>query len=102
VRPLLRTLAWAGSLVGVAGVAGLIATFRYFPADLGNDRLGGIHPATYLFVYVCFLVLGLAFGVTAWLTRRLRRTRPGITTPTRGTGQAGRRTPACPRPQPVL
>jgi hypothetical protein len=70
VRPLLRTLAWAGSLVGVAGVAGLIATFRYFPADLGNDRLGGIHPATYLFVYVCFLVLGLAFGVTAWLTRR--------------------------------
>jgi hypothetical protein len=63
LRPLLRTLAWAGSLVAVPGVAGLILTIGY----LGNDRLGGIHPATFLFVYVCFLVLSLAFGVTAWL-----------------------------------
>jgi hypothetical protein len=70
LRPLLRALAWAGSLVGVAGVAGLIATIRYFIGGLGSDRLGGIHPATFLFVYACFLVLGLAFGVTAWLTRR--------------------------------
>jgi hypothetical protein len=70
LRPLLRTLAWAGSLVGVAGVAGLIVTIRYFAGDLSNDRLGGIYPATFLFVYVCFLVLGVAFGVTAWLTRR--------------------------------
>jgi hypothetical protein len=70
VRPLLRALAWAGSLVGVAGAAGLIETMRYFTGDLGNDRLGGIYPATFLFVYACFLVLGLAFGVTAWLTRR--------------------------------
>jgi hypothetical protein len=70
VRPLLRALAWAGTLVGVAGVAGLIVTIQYFAGDLSNDRLGGIYPATYLFVYVCFLVLGLAFGVTAWLTRR--------------------------------
>jgi hypothetical protein len=70
LRPLLRTLAWAGSLVGVAGVAGLILAIRYLVGDLDSDRLGGIHPATYLFVYVCFLVLGLAFGVTAWLTRR--------------------------------
>lgn len=70
VRPLLRTLAWAGSLMGMVGVAGLIVTIRYFAGDLSNDRLGGIHPGTFLFVYVCFLVLGLAFGVTAWLTRR--------------------------------
>jgi hypothetical protein len=70
VRPLLRALAWAGSLLAVVGVAGLIVTIRYFAGDLSNDRLGGIHPATFLFVYVCFLVLGLAFGVTAWLTRR--------------------------------
>jgi hypothetical protein len=69
VRPLLRALAWVGSLVAVAGVAGLIATIQYF-GDLGNDRLGGIHPATYLFVYACFLALGVAFGATAWLTRR--------------------------------
>jgi hypothetical protein len=70
VRPLLRALAWAGTLVGVAGVAGLIVIIQYFAGDLSNDRQGGIHPATGLFVYVCFLVLGLAFGVTAWLTRR--------------------------------
>ena len=70
LRPLLRALAWAGSLVGVAGVAGLILAIRYLAGDFGNDRLGGIHPTAYLFVYVCFLVLGLAFGVTAWLTRR--------------------------------
>ena len=70
VRPLLRALAWAGSLIGVAGVAGLIVTIQYFAGDLDPDRLGGIHPATFLFVYTCFLVLGLAFGVTAWLTRR--------------------------------
>jgi hypothetical protein len=70
LRPLLRTLAWAGSLVGVAGVAGLIVMVLYFAGDRGNDRLGGIHSATYLFVYVCFLVPGVAFGLTAWLTRR--------------------------------
>ena len=70
VRPLLRILAWAGSLLAVAGVAGLILTIWNFADDLSHDRLGGVHPATFLFVYVCFLVLGLAFGVTAWLTRR--------------------------------
>jgi hypothetical protein len=70
LRPLLRALAWAGSLVGVAGVAGLVVTIGYFAGDLSTDGLGGIHPATFLFVYACFLVLGLAFGVTAWLTRR--------------------------------
>lgn len=67
---LLRGLAWAGSLVGVAGMAGLVVMIPYFAGDGSNDRLAGIHPATYLFVYICFLVLGLAFGVTAWLTRR--------------------------------
>lgn len=70
VRPLLRILAWAGSLLTVVGVAGFTLTIWQFADNLTHDRLGGIHPATYLFVYVCFLVLGLAFGVTAWLTRR--------------------------------
>jgi hypothetical protein len=70
VRPLLRALAWAGSLLAVAGVAGLIWTIRYFAGGLSSDRLGGIHPVTFLFVYTCFLLLGVAFGLTAWLTRR--------------------------------
>ncbi len=65
----LRALAWAGSLLSVVGVAGLILTIGHFAADLHGDRLGGIHPGTFLFVYVCFLVLGVGFGVTAWLTR---------------------------------
>jgi hypothetical protein len=54
----------------VTDVAGLIVTIWYFAGDLSNDRLDGIQPGTFLFVYACFLVLGLAFGVTAWLIRR--------------------------------
>ena len=70
LRPPLRAFAWAGTLMAVVGVAGLIVTIQHFAADLHSDRLGGIHPGTFLFVYACFLVLGVAFGVTAWLTRR--------------------------------
>ena len=76
VRPLLRALAWAGTLVIVAGVGGLILMIRYYAGDLSPDRLVdqaghvAIQPATFVFVYICFLVLGVAFGVTAWLTRR--------------------------------
>jgi hypothetical protein len=70
VRPLLRALAGAGSLMAVAGVGEFVQTIRYFAGDLPEHWLGGIYPATFLFVGVCFLVLGVAFGVTAWLTRR--------------------------------
>jgi hypothetical protein len=70
VRPLLRALAWAGSLVAVAGVGEFVQTIRYFAGDLPEHWLGGIYPATFLFVGACFLVLGVSFGVTAWLTRR--------------------------------
>jgi hypothetical protein len=70
VRPLLRVLAWAGTLMTVVGVAGLIVTIQHFGAALSSRWLGEIYPATFLFVYICFLVLGVAFGVTAWLTRR--------------------------------
>ncbi len=70
VRPLLRALAWAGSLLAVAGVGEFVQTARYFAGDLPEHWLGGIYPVTFLFVGVCFLVLGVAFGVTAWLTRR--------------------------------
>jgi len=70
LRPLLRTLAWVGSLIGIVGVVGLILTIRDYVGGLGPNRLGDVDPGTFLFVYVCFLVLGVAFGVTAWLTRR--------------------------------
>ena len=68
-RPL-RTLAWMGSLMGVVGVAGLIVTFQYFAGAIGSDRLGDVQSGTYLFVYLCFTALGVAFAVAAWLTRR--------------------------------
>ena len=42
LRLLLRALAWAGSLVAVAGVAGLIVMILYFAGDLSNDRLGRV------------------------------------------------------------
>lgn len=70
MRAVRASRAQAGPLVGVAGMAGLIVMIQYFAGDGSSGRLAGIHPATYLFVYICFLVLGLAFGVTAWLTRR--------------------------------
>ena len=60
----------------VAGVGGLILMIQYYAGDLSPDRLVdqaghvAIQPATFVFVYICFLVLGVAFGVTAWLTRR--------------------------------
>ena len=68
LRPLLRALAWGGSLMAVVGVAGLIVTIQHLGASLSSRWLGEIYPATFLFVYICFLVLGVAFGVTAWLT----------------------------------
>ena len=46
LRPLLRTLAWAGSLLAVVGVDGLILTIRYFAGDLSVDRLGGLEPGS--------------------------------------------------------
>jgi hypothetical protein len=68
-RPL-RILAWLGSLIGIVGVAGLVLTIQYLAGALDSDRLGDVSSGTYLFVYLCFTVLGLAFGATAWLTRR--------------------------------
>ena len=56
--------------MGVVGVAGLILTIQYFAGALDSDRLGDVQSGTYSFVYLCFTALGLAFGVTAWLTRR--------------------------------
>jgi hypothetical protein len=76
LRPVLRALAWAGTLVGAWGVGGLILMIQYYAGDINPDRLVdqaghvAIQPATFVFAYVCFLVLGVAFGVTAWLTRR--------------------------------
>jgi hypothetical protein len=69
LRPLLRTLGWAGSLMAVPGVYGLILTILYIAGDhvIG---VGDLYASTYLFTYICFTMLGVGFAGTAWLTRR--------------------------------
>jgi hypothetical protein len=73
LRPLLRTLGWAGSLVGIVGVAGFIMTLLgTTPAQLpsGGNDWGSLDTGVYLFTYVCFTAIGVGFAGTAWLTRR--------------------------------
>ena len=69
LRPLLRMLAWAGSLIAMWGLVGLILTIMYIAGDhvIG---VGDLDAGTYVFTYICFVMLGLGFGGTAWLTRR--------------------------------
>jgi hypothetical protein len=72
LRPLLRTLAWAGSLMAVVGVVGLILVIRYYAGDRRISR-GDLYAGTFLFTYICFTMLGVGFVGTAWLTRRRSR-----------------------------
>jgi hypothetical protein len=63
LRPLLRTLAWAGSLMAVVGLYGLILTIVYYAGDHGAVGLGDLHPGTFLFIYICFLTLDTRRGI---------------------------------------
>jgi len=80
LRPLLRTLAWAGSLMAVVGVYGLILITLYFAGDQGIGR-GDLYAGTYLFTYICFTMLGVGFAGTAWLTRPRRSSAPRTLSP---------------------
>ena len=65
----LRPLAWLGSVVmTVAGAVGLTMSVGYLVGAWEMDR-GDLYTITYVYVYGGFLLLGLAFGTTAWLTR---------------------------------
>jgi hypothetical protein len=75
LRPLLRTLAWAGSLMAVVGVGGVILITLYFAGDHGIGR-GDLYAGTYVFTYICFTMIGVGFAGTAWLTRRPRSPAP--------------------------
>jgi|GEM_PF-5173799 len=59
LRPLLRILAWAGSLVSIVGVVGWVLTIQVLAGHRSLD--GDLQPGVYLFTYVCFLVLGSGF-----------------------------------------
>jgi hypothetical protein len=71
-RPVLRTIAWLGTLMVLPGAAGLVMIVAYITGlhRLGASSLGGLYAGTYVFVYACFLVLGFAFAATSFLTRR--------------------------------
>lgn len=66
-----------------AGPAGLIVTIQHFGASLSSRWLGEIYPATFLVVYKCFLVLGVAFGGHWLADPMVTQHPPGITTPAR-------------------
>ena len=72
LRPLLRTLAWPGSLMAAVGVLGLIGIILYFAGDRGIGR-GDLYAGAFLFTYICFLMLGVGFAGTGWMTRQRPR-----------------------------
>lgn len=67
---ILRTLGWLGTIMVVPGVAGLALILDYMAGThlFPPTNLGGVSPVTYVFVYACFLTLGLAFAATSLLT----------------------------------
>jgi hypothetical protein len=77
-RPL-RAVAWLGAAlmtsVGTLGSMPMVA-YHLGLRDLSADEISGaLAPGVYTFVYGSFLVLGVAFAATAWLTRaRVRGT----------------------------
>ena len=76
LRPVLRTCAWAGSLLmGGWGLIGLILSILYIAGDHSAMGLGDLAPGTYVFTYICFTMIGLGLGGGAWLTRRPRSSR---------------------------
>ena len=79
-------LGWAGSLmavVGVVGVVGLELIIRYYAGDQGIGR-GDIYAGAFSFssfTYICFTMLGVGFAGTAWLTRPRRSDAPRTLSP---------------------
>ncbi|MDQ3630439.1 MAG: hypothetical protein M3417_04010 [Actinomycetota bacterium] len=82
-RRALRALAWTGCVVmttvGLIGTGEVLA-YAAGLVDMSADEPGDLAPAVYGYVYGSFLVLGVAFGLTAWATRPSRRPRdrPGL------------------------
>ena len=80
LRPVLRMLGWAGSLMAVVGVVGLELIIRYYAGDPGIGR-GDLYAGAFLFTYICFTMLGVGFAGTAWLTRPRRSSAPRTLSP---------------------
>lgn len=69
-RLILRSLGWLGTIMVIPGAVGLAEILDYVAGTqlFPPAELGGVSPATYVFVYACFLTLGLAFAATSFLT----------------------------------
>ncbi len=61
------SLAWLG--FAIMTPLGLLSLGHTLSAALAGKPFPLLAPAIYTWVYGCFLVLGLAFAITAWLTR---------------------------------
>ena len=71
-RRLRASLAWLGFTL--MAPIGLIRLGETLAAVIAGNAFPLLTPAIYLYVYACFVALGLSFAVTAWRTRELSLT----------------------------
>ena len=69
-RRLRASLAWLG--FAVMAPVGLIRLGQTVAEVIAGNPFALLTPAIYIYVYSCFVVLGLSFAVTAWRTREVR------------------------------
>ncbi|MGI8595262.1 MAG: hypothetical protein ACR2ML_13030 [Solirubrobacteraceae bacterium] len=70
-RRLRASLAWMG--FATMAPIGLIRLGQTLAEAIAGNPFPLLTPAIYIWVYSCFVVLGLTFAVTAWRTRNLER-----------------------------
>lgn len=70
-RRILRTFGWLGTIMVIPGAAGLAEILDYIAGThlFRGTTTGGIDPLAFVFVYLCFLAMGLGFAATSYLTR---------------------------------
>ncbi len=68
-RRVRASLAWLG--FAIMAPAGLLRLGETIAQAVAGDLFALLTPAIYIYVYSCFVVLGLSFAVTAWRTRNL-------------------------------
>ena len=69
-RRMVRSFGWLGTIMVIPGGVGLAEILDYVAGAhlFPPVELGGVSPVTYVFVYACFLTLGVAFAATSFLT----------------------------------
>lgn len=77
-RLIVRSFGWLGTIMVIPGGVGLTEILDYVAGThvFPPVELGGVSPVTYVFVYACFLTLGLAFAATSFLTMERGSSRP--------------------------